>query len=94
MKFKSLKFFPKGILTILVILISVGILHSAEIRVLNWQGYGTDEKWATQYGVRHKLLVFSKTHFQRQSAHITDAHGLCLVCCAVQRDDFLTSSGA
>ena len=56
MKFKSLKFFPNGILSILVMLISVGTLHSAEIRVLNWQGYGTDEKWAVE--------TFTKKNFK------------------------------
>ena len=45
---KSLKkFWPKSIIALLAIFILIPqIVFSEEIRVLNWQGYGTDEKWS------------------------------------------------
>ena len=45
---KSLKkFWPKSIISLLAFFILIPqIVFSEEIRVLNWQGYGTDEKWS------------------------------------------------
>ena len=71
MKFKSLKFFPKGILSILVMLISVGTLHSAEIRVLNWQGYGTDEKWAVETFTKKTGVAVVHDYFNSEQEMLT-----------------------
>ena len=38
----------RSLIMSLIMIISSVIIHAAEVRVLNWQGYGTDEKWAVE----------------------------------------------
>ena len=40
--------FAVGTLGILALAFSTVLASAAEIRVLNWQGYGTDEAFATE----------------------------------------------
>ena len=61
----------RSLLLSLIMIISSGMMHAAEVRVLNWQGYGTDEKWAVEVFTKKTGIEVVHDYFNSEQEMLT-----------------------